>query len=240
MDKDKNPNIDALMAELKAIVDTEAQDMKGDAHREAEHIFTQIVKEFSKDSDVKDKQSILAVVSMCEDREKMIKDITENDAAYIRSDFVTKEEMINGVGKGAQCKIVANNMSESKFVEMLNDIESNILLCAWLDPVGLITRLKRNDQTLNVFVSAENIVFIRQLPNGEQVTNSWGADTNDRPKPSEFDDDFEYEFLRLSYKALAEPQMIKAKSQDAFEMMVSAIGDKIQQKMENLDDDDSE
>jgi hypothetical protein len=32
--------------------------------------------------------------------------------------------------------------------------------------------------------------------------------------------------------------MIKAKSQDAFEMMVSAIGDKIQQKMENPNDDE--
>jgi hypothetical protein len=129
-------------------------------------------------------------------------------------------------------------MKESKFIEMLNDIESNILLCAWLDPVGLITRLKRNGQILNVFASAETLVFIRQLPNGEQVTRSWGAETDERPKASEFDDDFDYEFIRLSYKALAEPHMIKAKSQDAFEMMVSAIGDKIQQKMENLNDDE--
>lgn len=238
MDNDKDPNIEALMAELKAIVDNEAQDMKGDAQKEAEHIFTQIVKEFSKDNDISDKDSVLAVVSMVEDREAMIKDITENDASYIKSDFVTKDEMMNGVGKGAQCKIVAAGMSESKFVEMLNDIESNILLCAWLDPVGLITRLKRNGQTLNVFASAETLVFIRQLPNGEQVTRSWGADTEDRPKASEFDDDFDYEFIRLSYKALAEPHMIKAKSQDAFEIMVNAIGDKIQQKMENRDDDE--
>ena len=240
MDKDKDPNVDALMAELKAIVDNEEQDMKGMAQQEAEHIFTQIIKEFSKDSDIKDKQSVLAVVSMVEDREKMIKDITENDAGYIKSDFVTKDEMLNGVGKGAQCKVVGAGMSESKFVEMLNDIESSILLCAWLDPVGLITRLKRNGQTLNVFASAQTLVFIRQLSNGESVTRSWGADTDDRPKASEFDDDFDYEFIRLSYKALAEPQMIKAKSQDAFEMMVSAIGDKIQQRMESRDDDDSE
>ena len=238
MEQDKDPNVDALMAELKAIVDNEAQDMKGMAQQEAEHIFTQIVKEFSKDSDVCDKQSVLAVISIVEDRDKMIKDIEENDASYIKSDFVTKDEMLNGVGKGAQCKIVAADMSESKFIEMLNDIESNILLCAWLDPVGLITRLKRNGQTLNVFASAETLVFIRQLPNGEQVTRSWGGDKEDRPKASEFDDEFDYEFLRLSYKALAEPHMIKAKSQDAFEMMVSAIGDKIQQKMENLNEED--
>jgi hypothetical protein len=32
--------------------------------------------------------------------------------------------------------------------------------------------------------------------------------------------------------------MIKAKSQDAFEIMVNAIGDKIQQKMESTDDDE--
>jgi hypothetical protein len=235
---EQDPNVDALMAELKAIVDNEAQDMKGMAQQEAEHIFTQIVKEFSKDNDIKDKESVLAVISIVEDRDKMIKDIEENDASYIKSDFVTKDEMLNGVGKGAQCKVVASGMTESKFVEMLNDIESNILLCAWLDPVGLITRLKRNGQTLNVFASAETLVFIRQLPNGEQVTRSWGADKEDRPKPSEFDDEFDYEFLRLSYKALAEPHMIKAKSQDAFEMMVNAIGDKIQQKMESTDDDE--
>jgi hypothetical protein len=237
MEQDKDPNVDALMAELKAIVDNEAQDMKGMAQQEAEHIFTQIVKEFSKDSDVCDKQSVLAVVSIVEDRDKMIKDIEENDASYIKSDFVTKDEMLNGVGKGAQCKIVAADMSESKFIEMLNDIESNILLCAWLNPVSLITRLKRNDEILNVFVSAETIVLIRQLANGEQVTRSWGGEPDDRPKASEFED-FDYEFIRLSYKALAEPHMIKAKSQDAFEMMVSAIGDKIQQKMENLGDDE--
>jgi hypothetical protein len=237
MEQDKDPNVDALMAELKAIVDNEAQDMKGMAQQEAEHIFTQIVKEFSKDSDVCDKQSVLAVVSIVEDRDKMIKDIEENDASYIKSDFVTKDEMLNGVGKGAQCKIVAADMSESKFIEMLNDIESNILLCAWLNPVSLITRLKRNDEILNVFVSAETIVLIRQLANGEQVTRSWGGEPDDRPKASEFED-FDYEFIRLSYKALAEPHMIKAKSQDAFEMMVSAIGDKIQQKMENLNDDE--
>ena len=237
MEQDKDPNVDALMAELKAIVDNEAQDMKGMAQQEAEHIFTQIVKEFSKDSDVCDKKSVLAVISVVEDRDKMIKDIEENDASYIKSDFVTKDEMLNGVGKGAQCKIVAADMSESKFIEMLNDIESNILLCAWLNPVSLITRLKRNDEILNVFVSAETIVLIRQLANGEQVTRSWGGEPDDRPKASEFED-FDYEFIRLSYKALAEPHMIKAKSQDAFEMMVSAIGDKIQQKMENLNDDE--
>lgn len=236
---EQDPNVDALMAELKAIVDNEAQDMKGKAQQEAEHIFTQIVKEFTKDSDINDKQSALAVVAMVEDRDKMIKDIEENDASYIRSEFITKEEMMSGVGKGAQCKVVATGMSESKFIEMLNDIESNILLNAWLNPVGLITRLKRNDETLNVFVTAETIVLIRQLANGEQVTRSWGGEPDDRPKASEFDD-FDYEFIRLSYKALAEPHMIKAKSQDAFEMMVSAIGDKIQQKMENLNDDDSE
>ena len=71
MEQDKDPNVDALMAELKAIMDNEAQDMKGMAQQEAEHIFTQIVKEFSKDSDITDKESVLAVVSMVDDREKM-------------------------------------------------------------------------------------------------------------------------------------------------------------------------
>lgn len=238
MDKDKD--VEALMAELKAIVDNEAQDMKGDAQKEAEHIFGEMVKAFDKDEEISKRVSVLAVVSICEDREAMIKDIQENDASYIKSEFISKEDMINGVGRGAQVKVVASGMKEKRFMEMLSDIESNILLNAWLDPVGLVTRVRRKGQILNVFCTGDNLVFIRQLSNGESVTRSWGADTDDRPKASEFDDDFDYEFIRLTYGALAEPHIIRGKSQEAFDAMVSAIGDKIQRQMDNRGDDDDE
>lgn len=238
MDNDKDPSVEALMAELKAIVDNEAEDLKGMAQKEAEHIFTKIVDEFNQDDDLAEASSVLAVVSMVADRDAMIKDIEENDAGYIRSEFVSDEDMRNGIGRGAQCKVVAKGMKEKRFMEALTDIESNILLNAWLDPVALITRLKRNDQILNVFASAENLVFIRQLPNGERVTRSWDSAADERPTTAEFDDEFDYEFIRITYSALADPHMIKAKSKEAFEMMVNAIGDKIQRKMENLGDDE--
>ena len=118
---EQDPNVDALMAELKAIVDNEAQDMKGDAQKEAEHIFTQIVKEFTKDSDINDKQSALAVVAMVEDRDKMIKDIEKVEGENLHNKMEIK--MLENEKKQIKEQLTANKEHLKQMVQNAAQVE---------------------------------------------------------------------------------------------------------------------
>jgi hypothetical protein len=51
------------------------------------------------------------------------------------------------------------------------------------------------------------------------------------PTLEELDNEYEFDLIRLTYSYLSEPHIIKQKSQEAFDLLVTSIGHKMERQM---------
>jgi hypothetical protein len=230
-----------LMAELEGIINNAGSDYLDKAEQEAKHIFTEMCKAFDADLP-NDLETILLGIQRVDDEEE----IAEAKAGMRPS---VKSQFLEGLDDPeAQCmrvKPIIGSLEPDNFIDMLHDTETAMLLSAWFEPTSLVSRVKRNGVTLHVMALPNAITYIKTLATGDTITKYWGnkRDADGKilyPEPSDFDEKYEFDLVRGTYKYLAMPMEMKQDSPKAYETLLEAISEKVQRQVRNSfgDDDD--
>jgi hypothetical protein len=226
----QDPAVEALMAELRSVVDGSELATVSDALEETVNVFTMLCREFDKTIPESVGGTLAVVTTLDEEGTKeAINDMLTGKAEYLRDKATTDDDIRLGKGMPARVEMVAPEMDASKMLAFLADTEASILLNAWKDPVSLITRVRHGNDLLQVMATAPGIVFIKTLPTGDRITKTWSSVKS--PTREELDSDYEFDLIRLSYSHLAEPHIIKQKSPEAFQLLVTSIGHKMERQM---------
>jgi hypothetical protein len=240
--KEQDPTVEALMAELRSVVDGSELSTASDALEETTNVFATLCREFDKVIPESVTGTLAVITTLDEEgANKAVDDILAGRADYIKDTHTTDEDVRSGRGMPAKVELVAPTVVGTEMLTMLADTEASILLNAWKNPVSLISRVRRNNELLQVMVTASSLVFIKTLPSGDTITKRWSAEIS-QPTREELDSEYEYDLIKLTYSYLAEPHIIKQKSQEAFDLLVASIGHKMERQMReagiDLDEDE--
>jgi hypothetical protein len=230
-----------ILAELEGIINNAGSDYLDKSEQEAKHVFTEMCKAFDADLP-KDLETILLGIQKVDDEEE----IAEAKAGMRPS---VKSQFLEGLDDPeAQCmrvKPIIGELEPDNFIDMLHDTETAMLLSAWFEPHSLVSRVKRNGVTLHVMALPNSICYIKTLATGDTITKYWGnkRDADGKivyPEPSDFDEKYEFDLVRGTYKYLAMPMEMKQDSPKAYETLLEAISEKVQRQVRNSfgDDDD--
>jgi hypothetical protein len=238
----QDPAVEALMAELKSVVDGSELSVASNALEESTHIFTELCKEFDRVIPERVGGTMAVVYTLDDEGNKQAREeILSGSADYIKDAGTTDDDVRSGRGTPAKVEVIAPSIEASEMLNLLSDTEGSILLNAWKDPVSLITRVRRGSDLLQVMASASVIVYIKTLPTGDTITKNWSCEVA-APKREDFDSEYEHDLVKLTYSYLAEPHIIKQKSPEAFQILVDSISHKmerqVKQMMESEDEDE--
>jgi hypothetical protein len=227
----QDPNIEALMAELRSVVDGSELATASDALEETTNVFTMLCREFDKVIPESVTGTLAVITTLDEEEsEQAVEDMLSGKAQYLKDTGTTDEDMRSGRGTPAKVQLIAPSVVGTEMLTLLSDTEASILLNAWKSPVSLISRVRRNNELLQVMVTASTMVFIKTLPSGDTITKRWSSDVS-TPTLEELDNEYEFDLIKLTYSYLAEPHIIKQKSQEAFDLLVASIGHKMERQM---------
>jgi len=230
-----------LMDQLKGIIDDAGSDYLDKAEQEAKHIFTEMCKAFDADLP-KDLETILLGIQKVDDEDE----IAEAKAGMRPS---VKSQFLEGLDDPeAQCmrvKPIIGSIEPDHFIDMLHDTETAMLLSAWFEPHSLVSRVKRNGVVLHVMALPNAITYIKTLATGDTITKYWGNKRDAEgnivyPELSDFDEKYEYDLVRGTYKYLAMPMEMKQDSPKAYETLLEAISEKVQRQVRQSFDEGDE
>jgi hypothetical protein len=227
----QDPAVEALMAELRSVVDGSELSTASDALDETTNVFTTLCREFDKVIPESVTGTLAVITTLDEEgTAQAIADMLSGKAEYLKDADTTDDDIRSGRGKPAKVELIAPSVVGTEMLTMLSDTEASILLNAWKNPVSLISRVRLDNELLQVMVTASTMVFIKTLPSGDTITKRWSSDVS-TPTREEVDSDYEFDLIRLTYSYLAEPHIIKQKSQEAFDLLVASIGHKMERQM---------
>lgn len=231
-----------LMDQLKGIIDNASEDFLDKAEQEAKHVFTEMVKAF--DSDLpKDLNTILLGIQKVDDEDE-IAEAKAGMRQSVKSQFL--DDLDDPEAQCMRVKPIIGEIEPDNFIDMLHDTETAMLLSAWFEPTALVSRIKRNGVTLHVMALPNAITYIKTLATGDTITKYWGnkRDADGKivyPEPSDFDEKYEFDLVRGTYKYLAMPMEMKQDSPRAYETLLEAISEKVQRQVrQSMDEDDDE
>ena len=231
-----------LMDQLKGIIDNAGEDYLDKAEQEAKHVFTEMVKAFDADLP-KDLDTILLGIQKVDDEDE-IAEAKAGMRQSVKSQFL--DDLDDPEAQCMRVKPIIGEIEPDNFIDMLHDTETAMLLSAWFEPTALVSRIKRNGVTLHVMALPNAITYIKTLATGDTITKYWGnkRDADGKivyPEPSDFDDKYEFDLVRGTYKYLAMPMEMKQDSPKAYETLLEAISEKVQRQVrQSMDDDDDE
>jgi len=227
----QDPAVEALMAELRSVVDGSELSTASEALEETTNVFTTLCREFDKVIPESVTGTLAVITTLdAEGANQAVSDILSGKADYIKDSTTTDDDVRSGRGTPAKVELIAPSVVGTEMLTMLSDTEASILLNAWKNPVSLISRVRLGNELLQVMVTASTMVFIKTLPSGDTITKRWSSDVS-TPTREEVDSDYEFDLIRLTYSYLAEPHIIKQKSQEAFDLLVASIGHKMERQM---------
>ena len=76
-------------------------------------------------------------------------------------------------------------------------------------------------------------MFQKILPTGDKITKSWDTNTDEAPEPDQFDNKWDYKFLRNTYTHLSQPLMLKAQSPVMYEQIMTMVKQDIAKDIED-------
>jgi hypothetical protein len=128
----QDPAVEALMAELKSVVDGSELAKMSDALEETVNVFTMLCREFDKTIPESVGGTLAVVTTLDEEGTKeAINDMLTGKAEYLRDKATTDDDVRSGRGMPARVEMVAPEMDASKMLTFLADTEASILLNAW-------------------------------------------------------------------------------------------------------------
>ena len=234
-----------LMAQLEGIINNAHEDLVDKTVQEATHIFSELCKQF--DTDIPDSvEAILLGLTEVTDAEEIdeAKERAKNHDKAVMSQFL-EEGLDDPEARAMKLQSIVHQVDGERMLDLLQDTDTAMLLSAWLEPQGLITRVRRPDGLLQVMVTSGSVQFIKTLPTGDRIVKFWGAERKENgktvyPERSDFANDYEYELCRGTYKYLAMPLELKSKSQEAYDTLLNSISEALQRQMKKEFGDDED
>jgi hypothetical protein len=234
-----------LMDQLKGIIDNAGEDLANKTVEEATHIFSVLCTQF--DEHIPDDvEAVLMGMTEVSDPDEVseARERAKTGDRAIMSQFLDNGLDTEGA-RAMKLQAIVQGIDGEMMLDLLQDTETAMLLSAWLEPEGLVARVRRPDGVLQVMTTAGSVQFIKTLPTGDRIVKFWGHDRNPDgkhvyPMRDDFANDYEYELCRGTYKYLAMPLELKKDSQDAYDTLLNAISEKLQRQVQRDNDDDEE
>ena len=233
-----------LMAQLEGIINNAGEDIANKTVEEATHIFSVLCNQF--DTDIPDEvEAVLLGLTEVSDPDEVAeaKERAKTGDRSVMSQFLDNGLDTEGA-RAMKLQAIVQGIDGEMMLDLLQDTETAMLLSAWLEPEGLVARVRRPDGLLQVMVTAGSVQFIKTLPTGDRITRFWGHDRKPDgkhvyPERDDFANDYEYELCRGTYKYLAMPLELKKDSQDAYDTLLNAISEKLQRQVRKDNDDEA-
>jgi hypothetical protein len=213
-----------IMAEVENLINEESKRIAEptDAQSEGLVIFKNLIKEMDKDNPLKETQFYTIQVVDTEDAQEAIESGDGHLVSNGRSDTLDKENYQAG-----KVSLITDDIPLSKFPKFLGDLKTALVLSQWKEPAGLVARAKRNDYSVQAMVLGNILVFQKILPTGDKITKSWDTNTDEAPEPDQFDNKWDYKFLRNTYMHLSQPLMLKAQSPVMYDQIMDMVKEDI-------------
>lgn len=222
-----------IMAELQEIVDKESKRINRptDAMSEGLAIFNNLITAF--DKDMPDSDTQMFVISHLSPDE--IKEASKDSKAKLVPNGLSREE--NKGADGGKVEMVSDSIPADEMLSFLGDFEAALVLSQWKQPAGIITRIKRKGERIQVMALGQVLVFQKQLATGDKITKSWNTETDDAPERDEFTNGYDFKFLKATYTHLMTPVMLKAQSPTGYELVLDMVKRRIARTIESDGDD---
>ena len=213
-----------IMAEVENLINEESKRIAEptDAQSEGLVIFKNLIKEMDKDNPLKETQFYTIQVVDTEDAQEAIESGNGQLISNGRSDTLDKENYQAG-----KVSLITDDIPLSKFPKFLGDLKTALVLSQWKEPAGLVARAKRNGYSVQAMVLGNILVFQKILPTGDKITKSWDTNTDEAPEPDQFDNKWDFKFLRNTYTHLAQPLMLKAQSPVMYDQIMDMVKEDI-------------
>lgn len=222
-----------IMAELQEIVDKESKRINRptDAMSEGLAIFNNLINAF--DKDMPDSDTQMFVISHLSPEE--VQQARKADIAKLVPNGLSEAE--NKGADGGKVEMVSDSIPADEMLSFLGDFEAALVLSQWKQPAGIITRIKRKGERIQVMALGQVLVFQKQLATGDKITKSWNTETDDAPERDEFTNGYDFKFLKATYTHLMTPMMLKAQSPTGYELVLDMVKRRIARAIESDGDD---
>ena len=229
-DKTMENQDNELMAELENIIAIESKRIAEptDAQSEGLAIFKNLITAMEQDNPLVGTQ-VYSIRAVEPDEAKQA--LAEGAGRLVSNGF-SKEENETASHAG-RVELIADSVPVSKIRQFLGDLETALVLSQWKEPQGLLARAKRKGELVQAMALGNILIFQKVLASGDTITKSWDTNEEIAPEPDEFDNKWDFEFLKNTYTHLTLPNMLKAQSPIMYEHILDMLKKNIAKQVLN-------
>jgi len=224
-----------LMDSLRDIINQSAESLQGNALDEMRAMAHQLSDEFRK-AVPEDCETAVFGIALTPDEEMGEARKRFESGEALKSPFVN--DINDESAKCAKVESIINGFPKERIFEFLEDFDGMMLLNGFMNPQGLIVRIKNEDSTVfEVFVTDRYMTTLKTLVTGERLVRQYSAPDGEAPQREHFDSEFELDLVKSAYVALSIPHLVKQQGDDFYDTMIQVIQQKIERKMRYHEED---
>lgn len=224
-----------LMDSLRDIINQSAESLQGNALDEMRAMAHQLSDEFRK-AIPEDCETAVFGIALTPDEEMGEARKRFDSGEALKSPFVN--DINDETAKCAKVESIINGFPKERIFEFLEDFDGMMLLNGFMNPQGLIVRIKNEDNTVfEVFVTDRYMTTLKTLVTGERLVRQYSAPDGEAPQREDFDSEFELDLVKSAYVALSIPHLVKQQGDDFYDTMIQVIQQKIERKMRYHEED---
>jgi len=224
-----------LMDSLRDIINQSAESLQGNALDEMRAMAHQLSDEFRK-AIPEDCETAVFGIALTPDEEMDEARKRFDSGEALKSPFVN--DINDETAKCAKVESIINGFPKERIFEFLEDFDGMMLLNGFMNPQGLIVRIKNEDSTVfEVFVTDRYMTTLKTLVTGERLVRQYSAPDGEAPQREHFDSEFELDLVKSAYVALSIPHLVKQQGEEFYDTMIQVIQQKIERKMRYHEED---
>lgn len=224
-----------LMDSLRDIINQSAESLQGNALDEMRAMAHQLSDEFRK-AVPEDCETAVFGIALTPDEEMGEARKRFESGEALKSPFVN--DINDESAKCAKVESIINGFPKERIFEFLEDFDGMMLLNGFMNPQGLIVRIKNEDNTVfEVFVTDRYMTTLKTLVTGERLVRQYSAPDGEAPQREHFDSEFELDLVKSAYVALSIPHLVKQQGEEFYDTMIQVIQQKIERKMRYHEED---
>lgn len=221
-----------LMAELQDIIAKENERISKptDAMSEGVAILNNLIAEADKDMPLVETQLFAIQVI---NKEQAQEAIDSGRGKLVDNGFGSDTPDVEVISAG-KVELIADTVPVKSIRRYLADLESALVLSQWKEPAGILVRAKRKGETIQVMALGNVLIYKKVMASGDTITKTWDSHKeNQEPDRSQFDNKWDYEFVRNTYLHLTLPLMLKAQSPIMYEHILDMLKRNIARQIMN-------
>lgn len=224
-----------LMDSLRDIINQSAESLQGNALDEMRAMAHQLSDEFRR-AVPEDCETAVFGIALTPDEEMGEARKRFESGEALKSPFVN--DINDETAKCAKVESIINGFPKERIFEFLEDFDGMMLLNGFMNPQGLIVRIKNEDNTVfEVFVTDRYMTTLKTLVTGERLVRQYSAPDGEAPQQEDFDSEFELDLVRSAYVALSIPHLVRQQGDEFYDTMLNVIQQKMERKMRYHEED---